>query len=158
MTLHLQTKFNYTAVGLDSIPPVDTFYPVGDGGGEHHVVTQSMPYEYNDKYDEIVKEMLKFLPADKNVNNYSLEHRKYIFKVTDEPFIGEKHDDCSEFTIIWYYRFDEGIKSDGLQIGDSTVNVEENDLIVFSGDHQVLKLYGNGERNIISVFINGHPC
>lgn len=114
MTLHRQTKFNYTAVGLDNISTENTSYPIGDGGGEHHIVTQSMPYEYNDKYDAIVKEMLKFLLVDNTVKDYSLEHRKYIFKVTDEPFIGEKHDDCSEFTIIWYYRFDACIKSDGL--------------------------------------------
>jgi hypothetical protein len=159
MTLHLQAKFNHLDLSqhLDSIKAENTVYPIGEGGGEHHVVTQSTPYTYNDAYDEIINKMLKFLPTDIKVQDYSLEHRKYIFKSSDEAFVGEKHDDCSEFTIIWYYRIDSGIKSNGLKIGGSIVSIAENDILVFSGTHQVLKLHGCGERNIISVFVNGHP-
>ena len=144
---------------------------LGFGGGKH-IVEQIFPYVPTPNYDHIAKFMLDkfraFMPEVK-IADYSLEHRKYVFAKEDPEFEGKFHTDNSEYTIIWYYRIDEGINGGDLLIADKydtalsmyknyhIVTPKEGLLVIFDGYHQVQKLWGEGERNIITIFINGSP-
>ena len=143
---------------------------LGKGGGEHVVKAQILPFKIGHKYAEnylpyiekLFKIFYKEIPEIK-FNDFSLEHRKYVFAEKDKPFIGESHNDWSEYTIIWYYQIDHSIKGGQLKLvnleDDSKsqiLELKQNDIIIFSGEHQLMELSGKGERNILTILVNGH--
>lgn len=141
---------------------------LGDGGGEHIACGQIFEIDninitrykfYKKTVDMMLKFFIKQMPNIK-INNYSLEHR--IYKMNNEEFIGDIHNDCCEYTIIYYYHIDNTIEGGdlGFYSEDKLYEIyspKQGDIIIFSGDHQVLKLNGKGYRKILTVFINGHP-
>jgi hypothetical protein len=168
--LHFKTSIECKINDID-FTNVNHWSKLGIGGGEHLVNQifhyQKDKFEQIKKYTQIVELMLSEFQRkfpDVQINDYSLEHRRYVFEVSDEKFIGEIHDDCSQYTLIYYYRLDEGIKCEGLNLINTindTINetliIQQNDLICFSGTHGVKDISGNGVRAIITLWINGSP-
>lgn len=121
------------------------------------------------KFIQIIKPMLQLFKTampDVEINDFSVEHRKYIFK-NNETFIGDRHNDYSMYTMIFYYRIDESIIGGELRLysdkdgnkNNRAIMVSQGSVIIFSGDHRVLpiKSKGYGERNLLILFINGNP-
>jgi hypothetical protein len=146
---------------------------IGSGGGKQLVFAQGIlddPATFDGSgytkadYIPILDQMLQHFKSkypQGEIKTKWMEHRVYL--MNGEVFEGDVHDDCSEYTVIYYYRIDPGIIGGSLDLINkdgkviTTLEPKEGDMKIFCGDHQVKTLTGHGVRGIITLMINGHP-
>jgi hypothetical protein len=158
-------------------------YIIGMGGGKHIVYGQWWSkYVATNLYDPdlfdlryLITEMMnlfKWNYPNLIVNRYWIEHRAY--HMDQDVFVGNQHNDASNFTIICYYEIGTGIIGGHLKIYDyidpSSPTIScvheyvpiQGDIIIFSGVHQVDKLHatkesieiGQNRRSMLTIFIS----
>jgi len=165
-------------------------YIIGDGGGNHVVHGQYMSDEIDpvltwcDEPPEATVDMIEIMLSifrskvpDVEIDTLWVEHRSYIMDET--PFHGQKHDDCSPYTIICYFEIGTGIIGGNvafytkpedpydIESGEieSVYTPEVGDVVIFSGDHAVTELKATKEsistnqnrRSILTICVNGSP-
>jgi hypothetical protein len=145
----------------------------GNGGGKHLMFdiwdSTTDPIEDQKHLAIFVDKMMEYFKSamkSVKIENYRVEHRVYIMN-KEEKFIGKIHDDSCEYSVILYYRIDDGIVGGTLHFYDDDAKIildshtpKLGDLVILSGVHAIGELSAtlpNSKRSILILQINSEP-